>query len=396
MENVENDYYRTLKIEKAANMRDTFNVCSLQDEYLNVQVTSSSSEETLNTSGSSLKQSRSFDDVQKGEEDSLMYNHTGNINMNMKKSFCSLDDLLGDEELGKKLESGGKERSLTLKRASDLHVWNSFDNLPVASVNQTTQKAKDRVSAENLSEDSGYSDHFCTSMKVLKKDRLLYAFRASRSSSDFDAYDCDVNHSFSNTNLGVSYHDLRLLGNNRANKGAPSATPPRRGTDGASSKNTIEEFAAIISDAASLSSSVPDLLLAAARSGRRFVKNRKGASKAASDAQTHSVPKDLNLLGAGELWTFGSEETSVAAQNLDLCDAIMNRNAMADKRPRRSQGNTATRIFIPLKGRESSSPEPDATASFKREGTKLSALFTKTKLLNYQCRVLLPILYNTN
>lgn len=364
-------------------MRDTFN--NLREEYLNTE--SSSSEDTLNISGSSLKQSRSFDDLKKSEnDDTLLYNHTVNI----KKSFCSLDDLLDDVD--KSSEIINHEKRMTLKKTSDLQIWNSFDNLPTINVNQTTQRTKDRISAENLSEDSGYSDNICTNMKVVKKEKLLSTLKTFKS-NDFDAYDCDVNYSFTNTNLGVSYHDLRLLGNynnnnnnnNNNNRTKPTTVVHRRETELASSKNTTEEFTSIISDA-SLSSSEPDLLLTT-KNGRRFIKNRKVTSKF---IETYSVPKDLNLLSApNDLWNFNTDNEqilSVAAKNLDLCDAFLNNNnnnVMAERKIRRMEKNVGPqRIFIPLKGRDSSSPETDTTPSFKREGNYYLACVTfRTKFI---------------
>lgn len=418
----DNDYYRMLKIEKAANMRDTLS--NLREEYLNKnKFDSTSSEETLDTSPgddgevncTTLKQSKSYDDINFNDS---------SIIKNKKNSFCSLDDSLDDdeddEEETKHLETNKRDKNK--KQSTDYRVWNSFDNLPNVNVNHTQTKIKDRASAENLSEDSGYSDNLTTTtstasttMKFIKRDKFTTTFRQSKSTSDFDAYDCDVNHSFTNTNLGVSYHDLRLLGNN-VNKTTKTTTPSAQTTPTNqtapntffkrltnNSKNNLVEFKSIISEESSHSCSVPDLLTISSttsngNSSRRYLKkndcnNRKTNNKLF--IYTNSVPKDLNLFGnegteredkedneeidEKVVWQLNND--SIAAKNLDLCDALLcnnNNRIMADKR-RTKRNVNAERIFIPLKGGDSS-PEPDVTPSFKREG---NLFFLLVNMLNY-------------
>lgn len=372
LDSLDNDYYRTLKIEKAANMRDTFlfeKQSNLHDALLYRNVNSSDSEDTLNTSGSSLKQFYSFDDLQKIDksDNTLLFNEAA-----LKKSFCSLDDLSTEKSNREK-----KKDCPECVSKDELQSWRSFETLN-ASTNHATQKTKDKISAENLSEDSGYSDHFC--VKNSKKDdfRMVSKEKPGGVPSDFDAYDCDVHYGFNNNNFGVSYHDLRVIDRQFVSRVKNVAF--RRTTDAARSINTEEEFSSINNDGA-LSSSEPNLLRTSpddrsTNGRRRYVKNGETSQYLENEnGASSSVPKDLNLLCATtEAWNFNCARDvhSIAAKNLDLADAFLKKPEMAERKARRygpeRPKSTAERIYIPLKGRDSSSPETDATPNFKREG----------------------------
>lgn len=121
-------------------------------------------------------------------------------------------------------ESTDSERTLggNSKSTGSLKFSRSFDNL---SFHKGT---RDKMSAENLSEDSGYSDHLCNFVKNKSSSipNLRSPCEKKHSENEFylmiddlkqhtssDFYACDVEYAFQSisSNFGSSYQDLSVL-----------------------------------------------------------------------------------------------------------------------------------------------------------------------------------------
>lgn len=90
----------------------------------------------------------------------------------------------------------------TPRSSENFKAWRSFDSLPICKNNAI----KDKVSVENLSEDSGYSDHMTKSYSSndLKDGtevqvRTTMQYNWEKSSFGFTAYDGDLVHEVSLT-----------------------------------------------------------------------------------------------------------------------------------------------------------------------------------------------------
>lgn len=102
--------------------------------------------------------------------------------------------------------SDTSEGTLETSRSFDnLRTWRSFDSLPLVNNGSSNKSVKEKISVENLSEDSGYSDHLVKSNSPteLKKEIDDCVMKASECFVDsvkkkgfqgFGAYDGEVFH----------------------------------------------------------------------------------------------------------------------------------------------------------------------------------------------------------
>lgn len=129
------------------------------------------------------------------EEDNDFYKSL-KIDIPIRKKQKSNDSLLYNATRYSGSESSDSDVTLEASRSFDnLKTWRSFDSLPVIS----QKNAKDKVSVENLSEDSGYGDNLTKSSSAnnLKdkgelKARNMKNFPDRKSFVGFSAYDGDI------------------------------------------------------------------------------------------------------------------------------------------------------------------------------------------------------------
>ncbi|GJQ85814.1 hypothetical protein Trydic_g20369 [Trypoxylus dichotomus] len=306
------------------------------------------------------------------------------------------------------------------KSVNNLKTWRSFDGLHANS----NVLRSNKMSVENLSEDSGYSDHFCQYNKnksssipniamALKNDKLESRFGNNNNNNyleryrlknckDFDAYDGDIYQNFTG-NFGTSYQDLSALdkydfGDSQSHLLVRLVARNKSGVvlnlDASSSPSSPSSASAECEPASSPSSkykqrtsSEPNL----------FSNNRSRPENGVAQRRRHqrlnfaenricSVPKDLNLIGEGvktcarNSWTFTSEKTSIAAKNFDLADLkedIVNEVKM-ERRKYRKKGE---KIALNLRQKKTYPTPPSSDTSselgdvhYKREGSYLEAM----------------------
>ncbi|CAH0559671.1 unnamed protein product [Brassicogethes aeneus] len=228
-----------------------------------------------------------------------------------KDKNSSRDSLLYNNSEGSDTSEGTLEPSRSF---DNLKTWKSFDSLPIGNTNKAL--IKEKLSTENLSEDSGYSDHLInnksssggnlakqleSAMKPIDSSVNSH-FRKKRSCDGFGAYDGEVFHHISG-NFGVSYQDLsafekyepcdeyrsplitRFIKNKMHRRQTVLATPKTLNIDQDRAK-----FRPASASEPNLNQAVSENLVDCA-----------------------SVPRDLNLVGE-------SSGGSVAAKNWDLTD----------------------------------------------------------------------------
>ncbi|CAH0559669.1 unnamed protein product [Brassicogethes aeneus] len=123
-----------------------------------------------------------------------------------KDKNSSRDSLLYNNSEGSDTSEGTLEPSRSF---DNLKTWKSFDSLPIGNTNKAL--IKEKLSTENLSEDSGYSDHLInnksssggnlakqleSAMKPIDSSVNSH-FRKKRSCDGFGAYDGEVFHHIS-------------------------------------------------------------------------------------------------------------------------------------------------------------------------------------------------------
>ncbi|XP_017783603.1 PREDICTED: uncharacterized protein LOC108567571 isoform X2 [Nicrophorus vespilloides] len=304
--------------------------------------------------------------------DSLFYNNSNN------SSDCSADS----EET---LEAARYDSTANLK------TWRSFDGL-----HSNTHKVK--VSVENLSEDSGYSDHFYVrnksssipNMVVVQHERVMPErsvyktqvqiggdFEHYRKSKEpgFCAYDGEVSGKFS-SNFGISYHDLsnleyrssplidRFMRNGAAKRRLADAVNIDKASECcvASKYNTVA------------SASEPNLLSNATVEHRTIDNEYNKQDYFEGAVCVSSVPKDLNLAGdLGRNWS--QNFSSIAATNCNLSDIIEDKMPKLSRYQRAEYGDKITiRLKYDTSSISSASDIEPSNTSFKREGSYLEAM----------------------
>nr|CAI5868029.1 unnamed protein product [Callosobruchus analis] len=197
-------------------------------------------------------------------------------------------------------DSSDSDGTLGNSRSCDnLKTWRSFDSLPV-----NTRSVKEKISAENLSEDSGYSDHMTKSSSASNlKDRE--GRRGSRGTKDerrgyvgFAAYDGDV---FTHESPPMDHHFAK---SSSTTFGSVAAVTKTLKLDRSECADNFRQP----------SCSEPDLLQACAAV-------LDDSCTVAITGSASSVPKDLNYL-SGEDPQGSPLQESVAAKDWDLADFL--------------------------------------------------------------------------
>lgn len=267
------------------------------------------------------------------------------------------------------------------KSVNNLKSWRSFDGLQGSN---NVVRSNSKVSSENLSEDSGYSDHFCQYNKnksssipniamALKNDKLetgigvgnyLEKYRL-KNCKGFGAYDGDIFQNFTG-NFGVSYQDLSVLDKYEFKCPlAAQAEKQRLYIEAAPMGTRTSEFVRTPANFNQQTSSEPDLL-----------SNNRSTKAITASNDVLSVPKDLNLLEDQPIDVF----QSVAAKNFDLADLGVGCPIVeVAKMERRRYRKKNDRISLSLKQKKRSASSSDASSDngdphYKREGSYLEAM----------------------
>lgn len=183
------------------------------------------------------------------------------------------------------------------KSYSNLRTWHSSDNIP----HQTNNTKREKISVENLSEDSGYSDHMCNKLRFEKKPK---------SASSFGAYDyCEAFQKFGG-NLGVSCQNLSLVDDQ-----SEFLIDWMHGVNIEKQPPTSEYRAKYKSTWAS----EPNLVLHHSRTNLQETISR--SEFFGQNVSVFSVPKNLNLIGkCVNINNNNHNVSSIAAKNWDLAD----------------------------------------------------------------------------
>lgn len=306
---------------------------------------------------------------QRRSRDSLLYNHTTRLNDSDSSESADSEDTLEET------------RYDSCKSVDNLKTWRSFDSLNVTSIHKS---AKEKMSAENLSEDSGYSDHLCNYMKnrsssipninqVSRGNDKSSTNRDKLNKNDFNenivesvkerknvksesvcvgftAYDGDV---FQNSawSFGISFQDLsvvedliitseyrtplinRFLRNGAAKRRIEANRDPIavREVDNVVNIERTSECNRS-SKYNNASASEPNLLHAASASQtvsliyQQTPESHTDAKQCYFDSRicVSSVPNDLNLSGEAknitDLWKLAPDSPSIAEKNWDIAD----------------------------------------------------------------------------
>lgn len=344
--------------------------------------------------------------------DSLLYNHKARTHDSDSSESADSEDTLE------------ASRYDSCKSVDNLKTWRSFDSLHVNG-SSSHKSAKEKMSAENLSEDSGYSDHLCSYIKnksssipnihqacsatekLANKEKSASKMdqkTRTNASVGFTAYDGDV---FQKTewSFGISFQDLSIVEDlivteyrsplidrfmrNGAVKRRILAANANRETFSFRQADTvnIEKTSECIRSAKynSASTSEPNLLQAASDNLRSS--SVKCSVNSLCDQQlnvkqcylessvcTSSVPKDLNLAGdlkkSKDTWKFASDSPSIAEKNWDIADFADEVRDVVTDMSARSKSSTVT----PKKTPSVSSESDIDMASFKREGSYMEAM----------------------
>lgn len=365
-----------------------------------------------------------------GEQD---YYKTLQIDIPRKKQCRSGDFLLCSRGVrthdSDSSESADSEDTLeasrydSCKSVDNLKTWRSFDSLHVNG-SPSQKSVKEKMSAENLSEDSGYSDHLCNYIKnksssipnihqacsateklAIKEKSGSKMENKTRMKTEstyvgFSAYDGDI---FQKTSwsFGVSFQDLSIVEDlivteyrsplidrfmrNGAVKRRILAANANRETFSFRQADTvnIEKTSECIRSSKynSGSTSEPNLLQVA--SDNLGTSSEKCSANPHCDQQSNvkqcylensvcvsSVPKDLNLAGdlknTKDTWKFAADSPSIAEKNWDIADfAEEARDVVADMSVRSKSVKKTPSV--------SSGSDVDM-ATFKREGSYMEAM----------------------
>lgn len=305
---------------------------------------------------------------QRRNRDCIIYNHTTRYNDSDSSESADSEDTLE------------AVRYDSCKSVDNLKTWRSFDSL-IVNCSSTHKSLKEKISSENLSEDSGYSDHLCNYMKnrsssipninqmtknstkspeckeknrnkTFNTDSMAAEVQTRNKSKsgpsvDFSAYDGNV---FQNSTwcFGISFQDLsvvedliiehrtplinRFLRNGvTKQRNAANRNPIFvREVDNVNLERTPE--CARSSKYNNASASEPNLLRSASISQTVCLihqhppKTRADVKKCYLNNKicVSSVPVDLNLSAeakhAADLWKSSSNCPSIAEKNWDIAD----------------------------------------------------------------------------
>ncbi|CAG9815564.1 unnamed protein product [Phaedon cochleariae] len=151
-------------------------------------------------------------------EDEPDYYKTLKIDVPRRKQ-TSRDSLLQNALRYSGSDSSDSDMTLDTSRSFDnLKTWRSYESLP-----NKGGGAREKISVENLSEDSGYGDHLTKSSSTNNlKEKLLLDLRMMKSYPEkrnsyvgFTAYDGEYLQDNFSGNFGVSYQDLTSFKDNQ-------------------------------------------------------------------------------------------------------------------------------------------------------------------------------------
>lgn len=344
--------------------------------------------------------------------DSLLYNHTTRIPDSDSSESADSEDTVE------------ASRYDSCKSVDNLKTWRSVDSLHISG-SSSQKSTKEKMSAENLSEDSGYSDHLCSYIKnksssipnihqacsatekLVNKEKSVNKMSQKTQTSTyvgFTAYDGDV---FQKTewSFGISFQDLSIVEDlmvteyktplidrfmkNGAVKRRILAANANRETFSFRQADTvnIEKTSECIRSAKynCASTSEPNLLQAA--SDNLSSSSEKCSVNPLCDLQLNvkqcylensvcvsSVPKDLNLAGdlknSIDTWKFTADSPSIAEKNWDIADFTDEARDVVTDMSVRSKSSSLT----PKKSPSLSSDSDLDMASFKREGSYMEAM----------------------
>lgn len=357
--------------------------------------------------------------------DSLLYNHTVRIDSDSSES--SEDTLEA-------------ARYDSCKSVDNLKTWRSFDSLHVNG-SSSQKSTKEKMSAENLSEDSGYSDHFggcyiknksssipnihqicsATEKLVINKEKSGTSktqTKPENTYAGFTAYDGDI---FQKTewSFGISFQDLSIVEDlivteyrsplidrfmrNGAVKRRILAANANRETFSFRQADTvnIEKTSECIRSSKYNSTSEPNLLLQAASDNLRS-SSEKCSVNPLCDQQLNvkqcylensvcvsSVPKDLNLAGdlnksKDTLWKkiVADSSPSIAEKNWDIADFT---DEVQDVLTDMSTVKSKLHSLTPKRTPSISSESDNEMASFKREGSYMEAMSNMVDMSDDEC-----------
>lgn len=340
--------------------------------------------------------------------DSLLYNHSIQVHDSDSSESADSEDTLE------------ASRYDSCKSMDNLKTWRSFDSLLVnGSSSHKTTKEK---SVENLSEDSGYSDHLYTYIKnksssipnihqvcsatekLAKKEKNISKTQTKTENTyaGFTAYDGDV---FQKTewSFGISFQDLSIVEDlivteyrsplidrfmrNGAVKRRILAANANRETFSFRQADTvnIEKTSECIRSSKynSTSTSEPNLLQAASDNLRECSVNPLCDQQSnvkqcylENSVCVSSVPKDLNLAGdlkkSKDTWKFTVDSPSIAEKNWDIAD--LKGDFTDEIRDVVTNMSVKSKSLTPKKTPSISSESDIDMASFKREGSYMEAM----------------------
>ncbi|KAK4881760.1 hypothetical protein RN001_005079 [Aquatica leii] len=322
--------------------------------------------------------------------------------------------------LHNKTRSSSSESSGSPNDRSLEEYCRSNGSLKTSRSLETLQKS-DKISIENLSEDSGYSDHLCnfskyksTSIPNLKAHNdnktMEYDFEDVNAQSAFPTYTSD--YQFENVSLkfGSSYQDLTMLDkydinplierfmNNGKRQNTKWEFNLSQGLDAEVNIEKRAECDVRASKYNVASASEPNLLQH--RSENIPVEASQSLENASENFFNNSVcvssvPKDLNLTGDFEngrsgQWNleFFSRDSSIAVKNWDIADFTNQRNIFEDnlnnaqcKMEMVNKNNAGFKFNGKKQDSSSISTESDIEISaFVREGSYLEAMSNRVDL----------------
>lgn len=245
------------------------------------------------------------DSLDNDENDENLSNNNNNeyykslkIDLPLKKDYTSRDSLLYNVTIRYNSDGNSDSSDDTLAAShslDNLKTWRSYDSLQ-----QTKQKpaSKEKISVENLSEDSGYSD------QIIKMKPLKLTTKKQNNTVGFSAYDGDVFNNQFQGNFGVSYQDLSIF--DEVNRISPLVDIFMR------NKRSTNNIATTKID-------LPEILKSESKYNCDSAPNLMHISDGlvlVDTLNSSSVPKDLNLISNDDV------KQSIAIKNYDITDLI--------------------------------------------------------------------------
>ncbi|KAF5278652.1 hypothetical protein FQA39_LY00694 [Lamprigera yunnana] len=373
----------------------------------------------ISSSSPSILSSFSFDSLEIRRKndvspDSLEYEEESDYYKSLKIDIArpKYNSYLHNKTSSSGSDSSGSpnERSLEeyCRSSGSLKASRSLENLQ--------RNSGDKMSIENLSEDSGYSDHLCNFAKYKSSSipnlrsptdkQSDYDFESVNSPSMFSTYNSEYQFQNISLKFGSSYQDLSVLGNYDGDSLIDRFMSNEKRQSGKWDFDVLERFDAAVkiekrmecdvkaSKYNTASASEPNLLQ------HRSENISVEVEQTIEDAKEHlnffknsvcvySVPKDLNLTGGFEdtkgQWglEFYSGNSSVAVKNWDIADIILEEDSLDNIQCTMDSDNKKNSEFIFKRKQESSSISTGSdieVSPFVREGSYLEAMSNRVDI----------------